>query len=90
MAAAVPYAIGAQVALPDRQVVAFVGDGALSMLLGDLATLAQHLLQVKVVVVDNSSIGLILWEQMAFLGRWPWRRPARLACRRSRPRQSHA
>jgi thiamine pyrophosphate-dependent acetolactate synthase large subunit-like protein len=68
MAAAVPYAIGARMAYPDRQVVAFVGDGALSMLMGDLATLVQHRLPVKVVVINNFSINLILWEQMAFLG----------------------
>lgn len=68
MAASVPYAIGAQMAYPERQVLAFAGDGAMSMLLGDLATLAQHKLPVKVVVINNSSINLILWEQMAFLG----------------------
>jgi thiamine pyrophosphate-dependent acetolactate synthase large subunit-like protein len=68
MAASVPYAMGAQIAYPDRQVVAFVGDGALSMLMGDLATLAQHRLPIKVVVINNFSINLILWEQMAFLG----------------------
>jgi pyruvate dehydrogenase (quinone) len=68
MAASVPYAIGAQIAYPDRQVVAFAGDGAMSMLMGDLATLAQYALPVKVVVINNFSIGLILWEQMAFLG----------------------
>jgi thiamine pyrophosphate-dependent acetolactate synthase large subunit-like protein len=68
MAASVPYAIGAQIAYPDRQVVAFAGDGAMSMLMGDLATLAQFRLPVKVVVINNCSIGLILWEQMAFLG----------------------
>ncbi|MBV9817641.1 MAG: hypothetical protein JOZ07_04750 [Solirubrobacterales bacterium] len=68
MAASIPYAMGAQVAFPDRQVVAFTGDGALSMLMGDLATLAQHRLPITVVVINNSSINLILWEQMAFLG----------------------
>jgi thiamine pyrophosphate-dependent acetolactate synthase large subunit-like protein len=68
MAAAVPYAMGAQVAHPRRQVVAFIGDGAMSMLMGDLATLAQHGLPVKVVVINNQSLGLIVWEQMAFLG----------------------
>lgn len=72
MAAAVQYAMGAQMAYPDRQVVAFVGDGALSMLMGDLATLAQHRLPVKVVVINNFSINLILWEQMAFLGNPEW------------------
>jgi pyruvate dehydrogenase (quinone)/pyruvate oxidase len=68
MAAALPYAIGAQVAHPDRQVVALTGDGCLSMMMGDLATLAQHALPVKVVVMRNDVLGLIKWEQMAFLG----------------------
>ena len=68
MAAALPYAIGAQAAHPGRQVVALTGDGSLSMMMGDLATLAQHALPVKVVVVRNDVLGLIKWEQMAFLG----------------------
>jgi pyruvate dehydrogenase (quinone)/pyruvate oxidase len=68
MMAAVPYAIGAQVAFPDRQVVALTGDGSLTMMMGELATLAQHELPVKVVVIRNDVLGLIKWEQMAFLG----------------------
>jgi pyruvate dehydrogenase (quinone) len=68
MMAALPYAIGAQVAYPDRQVVALTGDGSLTMMMGELATLAQHDLPVKVVVMRNDVLGLIKWEQMAFLG----------------------
>jgi pyruvate dehydrogenase (quinone) len=68
MAAALPYAIGAQVAYPDRQVIAFTGDGSMSMLMGDLAALVQHNLPVKIVVMNNSSLGLIVWEQIAYLG----------------------
>jgi pyruvate dehydrogenase (quinone) len=68
MMAALPYAIGAQVAYPDRQVVALTGDGSLSMMMGELATLAQHQLPVKVLVMRNDVLGLIKWEQMAFLG----------------------
>ncbi|HLI60553.1 MAG TPA: thiamine pyrophosphate-dependent enzyme [Solirubrobacteraceae bacterium] len=68
MMAALPYAIGAQVAFPDRQVVALTGDGSLTMQMGELATLAQHDLPVKVVVMRNDVLGLIKWEQMAFLG----------------------
>jgi pyruvate dehydrogenase (quinone) len=68
MMAALPYAIGAQVAYPDRQVVALTGDGSMTMMMGDLATLAQHQLPVKVVVMRNDVLGLIKWEQMAFLG----------------------
>lgn len=68
MAAALPYAIGAQTAYPGRQVVAFTGDGSLSMQMGDLATLIQHDLPVKVICFKNNSLGLIKWEQMVFLG----------------------
>jgi pyruvate dehydrogenase (quinone) len=68
MMAALPYAIGAQVAYPDRQVVALTGDGSMTMMMGDLATLAQHDLPIKVVVMRNDVLGLIKWEQMAFLG----------------------
>jgi pyruvate dehydrogenase (quinone) len=68
MAAALPYAIGAQTAFPRRQVVAFTGDGSMSMMMGDLATLAQHQLPVKVIVMKNNSLSLIEWEQMLYLG----------------------
>jgi pyruvate dehydrogenase (quinone)/pyruvate oxidase len=68
MAAALPYAIGAQMAYPGRQVIAFTGDGSLSMQMGDLATLMQHELPVKVICFKNNSLGLIKWEQMVFLG----------------------
>lgn len=68
MAAGLPYAIGAQAAYPDRQVVSFTGDGSLSMMMGDLATLVQHDLPVKLIVLKNNTLGLIKWEQMVFLG----------------------
>jgi pyruvate dehydrogenase (quinone) len=68
MAAALPYAIGAQVAYPHRQVVAFTGDGSLTMMLGDLATLVQEQLPVKLIVLKNNTLGLIKWEQMVFIG----------------------
>jgi pyruvate dehydrogenase (quinone) len=68
MAAALPYAIGAQTAFPGRQVIAFTGDGSLTMQMGDLATLMQEGLPVKIVVFKNNVLGLIKWEQMVFLG----------------------
>ena len=68
MANALPYAIGAQVAYADRQVVAFVGDGGFQMLMAELATCVQERLPVKVVVVKNNTLGMIKWEQMVFLG----------------------
>jgi pyruvate dehydrogenase (quinone)/pyruvate oxidase len=68
MAAGLPYAIGAQVAFPGRQVVTFTGDGSMSMAMGDLATLVQHQLPVKIIVLRNNTLGLIKWEQMIYLG----------------------
>lgn len=68
MAPGLPYSIAAQVAYPDRQVVAFVGDGGLSMLMADFVTCVKYNLPVKVVVINNHSLGQIKWEQMVFLG----------------------
>ncbi|HEX7969805.1 MAG TPA: thiamine pyrophosphate-dependent enzyme [Stellaceae bacterium] len=68
MACGLPYAIGAQVAYPDRQVVAFVGDGGFTMLMGEMATAVKYKLPIKVVVIKNNSLGQIKWEQMVFLG----------------------
>jgi pyruvate dehydrogenase (quinone)/pyruvate oxidase len=68
MACGLPYAVAAAVAYPDRQVVAFVGDGGLTMLIGELATCVKYGLNVKVVVIKNDALGQIKWEQMVFLG----------------------
>ncbi len=68
MAAGLPYAIGAAAAYPGRQIVTFTGDGSLSMMMGDLATLTQHNLPVKLFVLKNNTLGLIKWEQMIYLG----------------------
>lgn len=68
MANGFPYAIAAQVAFPDRQVVAFVGDGGFSMLMAELATCVKYQLPIKIVVVKNNTLGQIKWEQMVFLG----------------------
>jgi pyruvate dehydrogenase (quinone) len=68
MANGLPYTIAAQVAFPDRQCVAFVGDGAFSMLMAEFATCVKYGLPVKVVVVKNNTLGMIKWEQMVFLG----------------------
>jgi thiamine pyrophosphate-dependent acetolactate synthase large subunit-like protein len=68
MACAIPYAIAAAVAYPGRQVVAFVGDGGLSMLMGELATISRYKLPVKIVLIKNDALGQIKWEQMMFLG----------------------
>jgi pyruvate dehydrogenase (quinone)/pyruvate oxidase len=68
MACGVPYAMAAAIAYPGRQVVAIVGDGAFTMLLGELATCVKYDLDVKIVVIKNNSLGQIKWEQMVFLG----------------------
>jgi pyruvate dehydrogenase (quinone) len=68
MANGLPYAIAAQVAFPDRQCVAFVGDGGFSMLMAELATCVKYKLPVKVIIVKNNTLGMIKWEQMVFLG----------------------
>jgi len=68
MAPAMPYTIAAQVAYPDRECVAFVGDGGFSMLMAEFVTAVKYQLPIKVVVLKNNTLGQIKWEQMVFLG----------------------
>ncbi len=68
MANGFPYAIAAQIAFPERQVVAFVGDGGFSMLMAELATCVKYKLPIKIVIIKNNSLGQIKWEQIVFLG----------------------
>jgi pyruvate dehydrogenase (quinone)/pyruvate oxidase len=68
MACGLPYAIGAAVAYPDRPVFCIIGDGGLSMLLGELITVAAYKLNIKILVIKNNTLGQIKWEQMVFLG----------------------
>ncbi|MER5686746.1 thiamine pyrophosphate-dependent enzyme [Streptomyces sp. NPDC002205] len=63
MANAMPHALGAQYLDRQRQVIAFCGDGGLSMLLGDLMTLKTGDLPVKLVVFDNRRLGMVKLEQ---------------------------
>jgi pyruvate dehydrogenase (quinone) len=63
MANAMAQAIGAQAAFPGRQVISLSGDGGFAMLMGDLLTLVQHRLPVKVVVFNNGALGFIELEQ---------------------------
>lgn len=65
MANALPQAVGAQSAYPDRQVVALAGDGGLAMLLGELLTVRQNRLPVKIVVFNNSSLNFVEVEMKA-------------------------
>jgi pyruvate dehydrogenase (quinone) len=68
MGGGLPYAVAAALAHPGRQVVAIVGDGGLSMSVAELATCVRYRLPVKVIVINNSSLAQIKWEQMLFLG----------------------
>ena len=68
MACGLPYAIGASIAHPDRQVVAVIGDGSAAMLMGDFVTLKKYNLNAKIIVIKNNALGQIKWEQMVFLG----------------------
>jgi pyruvate dehydrogenase (quinone) len=68
MANGLPYAIAAQIAYPDRQCIAFVGDGGFSMLMAEFATAVKYRLPIKVFIIKNNTLGMIKWEQMVFLG----------------------
>jgi pyruvate dehydrogenase (quinone) len=65
MANAMPQAIGAQLTLPDRQVISLSGDGGFSMLMGDLLTIRQRKLPVKIVVYNNGALGFVELEMKA-------------------------
>lgn len=71
MANAMPMAIGASLACPDRQIISLSGDGGISMLMGDMMTIAQYQLPVKIVVYDNRSLAFVQWE-METAGLQPW------------------
>jgi pyruvate dehydrogenase (quinone)/pyruvate oxidase len=68
MANGLPYTIAAQIAYPERQCIAFVGDGGFSMLMAEFATAVKYKLPIKVIIIKNNSLGMIKWEQMVFLG----------------------
>lgn len=65
MANAMPQAIGCQLAAPGRQVIGFCGDGGLMMLVGDLMTIVQYKLPVKLIVMDNRALGMVKLEMEA-------------------------
>ncbi len=68
MAPGLPYAIGAQIAYPNRPCIAFVGDGGFSMLMAEFSTAVKYKLPVKVIIIDNRVLGQIRWEQMVLTG----------------------
>ena len=63
MASGMPQALGAKLAYPDRQVIAMCGDGGLTMLMGELLTLVQEQIPLKLVVFHNNSFGFVEMEQ---------------------------
>jgi len=65
MANAMPQAIGAQMAFPGRQVISMSGDGGFGMLMGDLLTVRQHKLPVKIVIFNNGLLGFVDIEMKA-------------------------
>lgn len=64
MANALPQAIGASAAFPDRQVISMSGDGGLGMLMGELLTVKLHELNTKILVFNNSSLGMVKLEML--------------------------
>ncbi|HUJ14041.1 MAG TPA: thiamine pyrophosphate-dependent enzyme [Thermoanaerobaculia bacterium] len=68
MACGIPYTNAAQLAYPDRQCIAIVGDGGATMLIGELATAVKYKLPVKIFIIKNNALGQIKWEQMVMLG----------------------
>jgi acetolactate synthase-1/2/3 large subunit len=62
-----PAALGAQIALPQRQVIAFVGDGGFQMTAQELATAVQYGTNTKVVIMNNNSLGMVRqWQQLFY------------------------
>src|SRR5438128_1279831 len=68
MAPGLPYAIAAQLAYPERQSIAFVGDGGFAMLMMEFLTAVKYDLPIVVVIIKNNTLGQIKWEQIVFLG----------------------
>jgi pyruvate dehydrogenase (quinone) len=68
MAMGLPYTIAAQIAYPERECIAFVGDGGFSMLMGEFITAVKYKLPIKVFIIKNNTLGQIKWEQIVFMG----------------------
>jgi acetolactate synthase-1/2/3 large subunit len=66
-----PAAMGAQMAFPDRQVIAIVGDGGFQMTLNDLATVVQYRVPVKIAIINNRALGMVRqWQEIFFEKRY--------------------
>ncbi len=67
MGFALPAAIGAKFAKPEKEVVVIVGDGGFQMNIQELMTISQYKLKIKILVLDNSSLGMVRqWQQLFF------------------------
>ena len=71
MASAMPQAIGAQLAFPDKQVISLSGDGGFAMMMGDILTIYQYNLPVKIIIYNNGSLGFVAME-MKVIGMPPF------------------
>ena len=66
-----PAAMGAQMAFPDRQVIAIVGDGGFQMTLNDLSTVVQYRVPVKIAIINNRALGMVRqWQEIFFEKRY--------------------
>jgi acetolactate synthase-1/2/3 large subunit len=66
-----PAAMGAQMAFPERQVIAIVGDGGFQMSLNDLATAVQYHVPVKIAIINNRALGMVRqWQEIFFEKRY--------------------
>lgn len=71
MGFALPAAMGVKVAVPDREVVAIIGDGSFQMNIQELATIAQEQIPVKIIILNNNFLGMVRqWQQMFFDNRY--------------------
>ena len=71
MGFAIPAALGAQMGAPDRQVVAFIGDGCFQMTIQELGTIAQSKLPVKLIILNNNYLGMVRqWQQLFYEKRY--------------------
>jgi acetolactate synthase-1/2/3 large subunit len=71
MGFALPAAFGAKVAVPQREVVAIIGDGGFQMTLQELGTIAQSGLPVKIIILNNNFLGMVRqWQQLFFENRY--------------------
>lgn len=68
MAPGLPYSIAAKLAYPERQSIAFVGDGGFTMLMCEFLTAVKYKLPIVAIVIKNNTLGQIKWEQIVFLG----------------------